>query len=91
MAKDIYDNVDEITKNAAVDQIMLRALLREFVKRYAEGSSDRQKSIREIGESLQDFVSGFRVPDVDELMMEQAKEGARMNFDQVIRSLDGSD
>jgi hypothetical protein len=72
--------------NRIVDQIILRALLREFVKRLALLSDKPEQAIREIGESLQDFVNGYHVPGCDERELERAKERARMNLDTLIES-----
>ena len=73
-----------------VDQILLRALMREVVKRHALQSPDQEQAIREIGESLQNFVNGYDVPGVDSDELEKAKERARMNFDALIASFQRS-
>jgi hypothetical protein len=82
------DEMSELAGALVVEQIMLRALLREVVKRLAQQSSNPEQAIREAGESFQDFVNGYRVPETDEQTMERAKEQARMNLDALIKSFE---
>lgn len=76
--------------NLVVEQIILRALLREFVKRLSQQAPNPAQAIREIGESLQDFVNGYEVPGTDQGELERAKEQARMNLDALIKSLESN-
>jgi hypothetical protein len=85
------DDPPELLDWLLVDQIILRALLREFLKRFAQQSADPEKAIREIGDSLQDFVNGYRVPDAENSALEEAKERARMNLDTLLSSFRRTD
>ena len=84
------DDVSELAGSVTVEQIMLRALMRELVKRLAAQSANPEHTIREIGESLQDFVNGYLLLGANDGEMERAKERARMNFDALIRSFERS-
>jgi hypothetical protein len=86
----VNDDGSEIAGFMMVEQIMLRALFREVVKRLAQQSSNPEQTIREIGESLQDFVNGYRVPGADDEALERANERARMNLDTLIKSFERS-
>ena len=79
---------DDVSGPLITEQIILRALLREFVKRLAQQSPEPEKIVRLLGESLQDFVNGYGVPGADQMELEGAKERARMNIDALIKSFE---
>ncbi len=80
------DDLSELAGSLMVEQIILRALLREVARQFIRQSSDSSQAAREFGEGLQKFVNGCSVQGTDDHEMELAKERARLNIDALMAS-----
>ena len=65
------------------DQILLRALMKELIKRCADGTAEPLEVVRELAQSLHGYIDSYTVGCGDSLALEHAKEHARMNVDRV--------
>ncbi|MEX2616486.1 MAG: hypothetical protein WD767_10350 [Alphaproteobacteria bacterium] len=78
------DQIDRILEAVAVDQIILRALLCESLKRFAKNETSPDEAMREYVNSLYRTIDLYDVPGADAAHMEKLREAARQNIDALV-------
>lgn len=75
------DDTNDLAHAVAIEQIVLRALLVEFVTQHTKASKNPEESRRELLNGLYEFIDHHRVPGADGEALEVLKEKARGQID----------
>lgn len=84
MTRQQPEPIDALLEGLAVYQVIVRALLHEFVRRSAEGAEDYEAAIRRAVDDLHLAVDRLAMPSFNPAISEELKEKARRNIDQTI-------
>ena len=81
------NDISAISEAVAVDQIILRALLAEFVRQSVQTSDEPERAKRDLLNRLYETIDSHCVPGASEDVLDDFREKARGNIDALLASL----